>query len=91
VSLDDPDDAKKRTEALKFLQEQKAAFTNLLCTTDADKLYNEILQIGGIPAVYVYGSDGQIAKLFTGPAPDGSEHTYEDHITPYVLGLADAL
>jgi thiol-disulfide isomerase/thioredoxin len=90
VSLDDPEDQKKRADALKFLQEQNAEFTNLLCTTESDKLYDEILQIGGIPAVYVYGRDGAQAKLFTGPTPEGEDHTYEQHITPYVTELAAA-
>jgi len=88
VSLDDPGDAEKRAEALTFLQEQQATFANLLCTTDSDKLYDEILQIGGIPAVYIYGRDGVQAKLFTGPTPENEDHTYEQHITPYVLEMA---
>jgi thiol-disulfide isomerase/thioredoxin len=90
VSLDDAEDEEKRAEALAFLQEQQAKFPNYLCTTDADTLYDEILKIGGIPAVYVYGKDGQLAKLFNGPTPEGTEHTYEEHITPYVLELAEA-
>lgn len=88
VSLDDPDDEEKRTEALQFLEEQQATFTNILCTTDADTLYDEILKIGGIPAVYVYDRDGGLAKLFNGPTPEGADHTYEEHITPYVTELA---
>lgn len=90
VSLDDAGDPEKRAKALKFLEEQQAEFTNVLCTTDGDKLYDEILQIGGIPAVYVYGRDGAQAKLFTGPSPEGEDHTYEQHITPYVVELAGA-
>jgi thiol-disulfide isomerase/thioredoxin len=90
VSLDDPDDAERRAEALTFLQEQQAQFTNVLCTTDHDKLYDEILMIGGAPAIYVYGRDGAEAKLFTGPSPEGEAHTYEQHITPFVLELAAA-
>ncbi|MBL8848660.1 MAG: hypothetical protein JNG89_03210 [Planctomycetaceae bacterium] len=88
VSLDDPTDAERRAMAVAFLQEQQAAFTNILCTTDETMLYDEILKIGGIPAVYVYGRDGQMAKLFTGRSPDGGEHTYEGHITPFVTQLA---
>lgn len=90
VSLDDPEDAEKKDEALAFLNEQQAQFANFLCTTDTDKLYNEILQIGGIPAVYVYGRDGQLAKLFNGPTPEGTDHTYDEHITPFVKELAAA-
>ena len=85
VSPEDPDSQEK---ALAFLQEQNATMQNVLCTTDSDKLYDEILQIGGIPAVYVYGRDGEQAKLFTGPTAEGTEHTYAEHIRPYVQDLA---
>ena len=88
VSLDDPDDEDKQNEALEFLQAQNATFTNVLCTTDADTLYDEILEIGGIPAVFVYGRDGELAKKFTGPTEEGTDHTYGEHITPYVTELA---
>lgn len=88
VSLDDPADTEKRGEALAFLQEQQARMANYLCTTDADTLYDQILKIGGIPAVYVYGRDGQLAKVFNGPTPEGTDHTYDQHITPFVTELA---
>lgn len=87
VSLDDPDSHER---ALAFLQEQNATMQNVLCTTDSDQLYDEILQIGGIPAVYVYGRDGELAKLFTGPTEEGTDHTYEGHIRPFVTELAAA-
>ncbi len=87
VSLDDADDGAR---ALEFLEEQQAQMTNYLCTTDADRLYDEILQIGGVPAVYVYGRDGQLAKLFTGPTPEGTDHNYEEHIRPFVEELLSA-
>jgi thiol-disulfide isomerase/thioredoxin len=85
VSLDDPDDEAKARE---FLVEQQATMQNVLCTTESDVLYDEILQIGGIPAVYVYGRDGELAKLFTGPTPEGTEHTYHEHVAPFVQELA---
>lgn len=85
LSLDETGDEAK---ALAFLQEQDSLIRNILCTTDTDKLYDEILKIGSIPAVFVYGRDGEIARLFTGGTPDGGEHTYEEHIAPFVRELA---
>jgi thiol-disulfide isomerase/thioredoxin len=85
LSLDETGDEAK---ALAFLQEQDSLMKNILCTTDTDQLYDEILKIGSIPAVFVYGRDGEIAQLFAGGTPDGGEFTYEEHIAPYVRELA---
>ena len=84
VSLDDVDDQDK---ALAFLQEHEATFDNVLCTTDPDTLYDEILKVGAIPVIYVYGPDGEMLKRFTSPTEDGSEVSYEEHIVPFVVGL----
>lgn len=86
VSLDAEAD---HARALAFLQEQQAEMTNVRCTTDADTLYDQVLQIGGIPAVYVYGRDGQLARLFNGPSPEGETYTYAEHISPFVTRLAE--
>lgn len=86
VSLDDADD---QEAVVAFLQEQQATIDNVLCTTDPDTLYDEILKIGAIPAVYVYGRDGTMLKLFNGPAENGQEHTYNSDITPFVEHLID--
>ena len=42
-----------------------------------------------IPAIYVYGRDGTMLRLFNGPTEDGGEQTYEGHITPFVQQLLD--
>jgi thiol-disulfide isomerase/thioredoxin len=85
VSLDE---AAEQGEALDFLKEQDAVFTNVLCTTDADTLYDQILKVGSIPAIFVYDRDGAIARTFTGANPDGGEYTYSEHIAPFVRDLA---
>lgn len=54
-----------KARVLKFLEEQKATFDNLLCTTPADELFEE-LDLASIPAVYVYGRDGKLVKRFDG-------------------------
>lgn len=84
VSLDDVGDEEA---VMEFLQEQNATIDNVLCTTDPDTLYDEILKIGAIPAIYVYGQDGELQRQFVGPAEDGSDHTYEGHIVPFVEEL----
>lgn len=65
---------------LKFLTKQKATFTNLLSTTDADAVYEE-MGVNSIPAVFVYGGDGKLAKKFDSESGEGGEEepfTYED-------------
>ncbi len=85
VSLDE---AAEHGEALDFLKEQNALMTNVLCTTDTDKLYDRILKVGSVPAIFVYGRDGAIARTFTGANPeDGGEYTYAGHIAPFVREL----
>lgn len=82
VSLDEVDD---QEQALDFLREHHATFENVLCTTDWDTLYDEILKVGAIPVIYVYGRDGEMLKRFT--TIDGGDVTYEDHIVPFVEEL----
>lgn len=84
VSLDDVDD---QEAALTFLREQNALIDNVLCTTDPDTLYDEILKVGAIPVIYVYGPDGELRQRFTSPTDDGGEVTYEGHIVPFVEEL----
>ena len=84
VSLDDVED---QEDALSFLREHNATFDNVLCTTDPDTLYDEILKVGAIPVIYVYGRDGEMLKRFTSPTEDGDEVTYEGHIVPFVEEL----
>jgi thiol-disulfide isomerase/thioredoxin len=65
---------------LKFLTKQKAEFTNILSTTEADVAYEE-MGINSIPAVFVYGPDGKLAKKFDSESGEGGEEepfTYKD-------------
>ena len=65
---------------LKFLTKQKAAFTNILSTTEADTVYEE-MGINSIPAVFVYSPDGKLAKKFDSESGEGGEEepfTYKD-------------
>ncbi len=74
-----------RENVLKFLDEQQATLTNILSSDPSDEVFRQ-LELGSIPAVLVYGRDGQLARRF-----DNDENlygaegfTYEDHIVPLV-------
>ena len=75
----------------KFLREQQATFTNFVCTDSSDDVYTKVESFG-VPIVMVYGTDGELAKLFEDDGTYGDEgFTYHDHIEPLVEKLlADA-
>jgi thiol-disulfide isomerase/thioredoxin len=64
LSLDVPYDSKKVAAATAFLKEKKAVFTNLILDERTDDAF-EKLNIGAIPAVFVYTPDGKEIKRFT--------------------------
>jgi thiol-disulfide isomerase/thioredoxin len=72
-----------------FLKKQKATFANLLSTQDSDAFF-AARELSSIPAVYVYGRDGQLAKRFDESLlQEGKEEafTYAADITPFVKKL----
>ncbi len=78
-----------RERVEKFLDKQQAAFANFLCTQEADAIFAE-LKLTSIPAVYVYGRDGKIAKRFDDSLfQDGQDEafTYEKDINPFVAKI----
>jgi len=75
LSLDEPDAPKKVAAATKFLKEKKAVFTNLIMDESANDAFDK-LNIGSIPAVFVYTPDGKELKRFTGDDVDNL-FTYE--------------
>lgn len=73
-----------RVEA--FLKKQQAEFVNFLCTDESDKFFAE-QELSSIPAVYVFGTDGGLAKRFDESLlQEGREEafTYAADIVPYV-------
>jgi len=65
---------------LKFLTKQKANFKNLLSTTEADEVYEQ-MGVNSIPAVFVYGPDGKLSRKFDSESGEGGEEepfTYKD-------------
>jgi len=76
LSLDEADLPKKVAAATAFLKEKKATFTNLILEAANDEAAFDKLNIGAIPAVFVYGPDGKEIKRFTMDDPK-DQFTYE--------------
>ncbi len=76
LSLDDPTDKKAVAEAEKFLREHKALFTNVLLNEEFGEGF-EKLDIGAIPAVFLFGPDGKEVKRFTMDDPN-NQFTYDE-------------
>ena len=53
----------QKEKVLKFLREQGAAFDNVISSEDSDTLYDKF-KLASVPAVFVYGPDGQLIKRF---------------------------
>lgn len=75
----------------KVLERSNATYSNLLCTTEADVLF-ETLDLPSIPAVYVYSRDGMLAKrfdasLYDEESDDDEAFNYEDDVEPLVRSL----
>lgn len=64
LSLDDADKPKKVAEALDFLKSKNALIANYVLDETADDGF-EKLNIGAIPAVFVFGPGGEEIKRFT--------------------------
>jgi len=75
LTLDDPTDKKAVAAALKFLQEKKAVFTNVLLDENYGDGFDK-LNINTIPAVFLFGPDGKEVKRFTMDDPD-KQFTYD--------------
>lgn len=76
-----------RDRVLEFLTKQNATFKNVLLNVDSDTLFEKI-ELASIPAVYVFGSDGKVAKRFDNDnAKPGEDFTYAKDIVPFVEKL----
>ncbi|MBL8826528.1 MAG: TlpA family protein disulfide reductase [Planctomycetaceae bacterium] len=65
---------------LEFLQQQKATFQNFLSKDDSDKVFARF-KIPSIPAVFIYGKDGQLAEKIA------RDFSYEKDVNPVVEKL----
>ncbi len=79
-----------RESVLAFLTKQQATFENILLNVASDEFWKAI-DLASIPAVYVYDSDGKVAKRFDNDFGEysGEGFTYEAHIIPFVERLLD--
>ena len=71
VSVDETED---KSDALKFLKDQKAVFENYLLD-EKGETYQKEFDFGAVPCVLVIGKDGKVAKKFT---DDNGKFTYAD-------------
>lgn len=86
LSLDDADEPKAVAEALKFLKEKKASFTNFVMRETPDDAF-EKLDLKGVPAVFIYGRDGKEVLRFALDDPE-KPYTYEE-VETAVMALLD--
>lgn len=68
-----------RERVIKFLQEQRATFPNVLSSVPSDELF-EKMELASNPAVYVYGRDGKLVKRFDNDSikTEAEAFTYKD-------------
>lgn len=74
-------------ELMEFYTKHKADIVNIISSTPDEDLYKN-LNLAAVPAAYVYGPDGKLAKRFDNEKQEyGESFTYEKHITPYIEEL----
>jgi hypothetical protein len=61
VNLDDPHDAKAREKVQRFLEKQKATFTNVMLDAKPE-VWQEKLKVDGPPVIYVFDRDNHFVK-----------------------------
>ena len=88
--LEDEPPESKKPSVIKFLNSTKATCTNLLLS-DADIDVYESIGLAAIPAVYVYDTQGNLAKRFDNDSGEYGDEgfTYKDHIEPLIEQLID--
>ena len=77
-----------RTAIQPMLEKHDATLTNVICSTPSEDVYG-LIDLGSVPAVYVYGRDGELKKRFDN---DTSEYgadgfTYAAQVVPLVETL----
>ena len=78
-----------RERVLEFLTKQNAEFANVLLNVESDVLFEKI-DLASIPAVYVFGRDGKVAKRFDNDnAKPGEDFTYLKDVVPFVEKLVE--
>ena len=73
-------------EVVSFLKSVGAEFTNFISRTPNDEVYSAT-KLDSIPAVLIYGADGQLVKAFA-DSGDTIGFTYDKDVIPLVSKLA---
>ena len=88
IGLEDSPPESNSDEILEFLSQQKSELHNVISGT-ADEEFYEATDLGSIPAVFVYGTDGKLKQRFDNDkelfGKDG--FTYKQHIIPLIEEL----
>ncbi|HUG93613.1 MAG TPA: hypothetical protein VML55_22425, partial [Planctomycetaceae bacterium] len=91
VSVDYAEDSEEpealRPQIAKFLGEQGADFEHVISSVPAEQFNQEIELETGIPAVYVYNREGELAKRFDNDDPGQPEFSFRRDVAPFVEGL----
>lgn len=86
VAIDDPTEEGIMDRINGFLKKQDAAFENFVLN-EPQEVWEKKLGIHAVPAVFVFGRDGKLAKAFKCETskgnPDGKV-AYDGMITPFV-------
>ncbi|MEX2121537.1 MAG: TlpA disulfide reductase family protein [Pirellulales bacterium] len=77
-----------RDKVLAFLNEQGAAFDNLISSDPSEELYKK-LGFASVPAVFVYDRQGQLARRFDNTDAKREPFTYQD-VEALVVELLEA-
>ena len=85
IGLEDTPPESDSDEILDFLSQQKSELHNVISGTADEKFY-EATDLGSIPAVFVYGTDGKLKKRFDNAELEFGEEgfTYKQHIIPLI-------
>ena len=77
-----------RDQVQKILIKNQATFPNYVSATPDEKLYAS-LHLASVPAVLVYGPEGQLARRFDNDSGEYGEEgfRYTEHVVPLVEQL----
>jgi hypothetical protein len=79
-----------RDSVAEFAGKHGADFDHVVSQLTTDQLYTELGVEAGIPIVYVYNRQGELAKRFDNEDPDQPEFSFRKDVVPYVEELLTA-
>ncbi len=90
IGVEDETPESMRDQVLPFLKSRKAFFENMI-SSDPDHVVMEKISLASIPAVMVFGRDGELVKRFDNDQGlYGEGFTYQGHVVPLVRELVSA-